>query len=196
MIELEVKAVVADPAALLARLRALDAEPGFRGMMRDRRFDRATTLRDRDEVLRTRAFVGSGESRVHVSWKGPVSVERGGYKRRPELEYRVSEGPVDEVFEALGYEVVEAIDRFVVYHQLRGATVRLEWYPRMDCLVEIEGEPAEIESAIAALELPRDDFSAEALPAFVSRFEARTGRQAAVTETALNGETPGWAQVA
>jgi len=191
MIELEVKSVVTDPAALLARLSALHAEPGFRGMMRDRRLDRGTTLRGRDEVLRTRAFEGSEGRRVHVSWKGPVSVDPGGYKRRPELEYRVAEGPVDEVFEALGYDVVEAIDRFVAYYRLRGATVRLEWYPRMDCLVEVEGEPSEIESAISALELKRADFSAEALPAFVIRFEARTGRPAAVSEAALHGDPPG-----
>ncbi|MGE0554984.1 MAG: hypothetical protein AB7R55_16255 [Gemmatimonadales bacterium] len=196
MIELEVKAVVVDPAALLTRLETLEAEPGFRGMMRDRRYDRGTTLRERDEVLRTRAYEGTGGRRVHVSWKGPVSVEAGGYKRRPELEYRVSEGPVDDVFVALGYGVVEAIDRFVAYYRLRGATVRVEWYPRMDCLLEVEGEPAEIESAIGALELPRAAFSAEALPEFVIRYEARTGRRAVVSEAGLGGDPPSWAGVA
>ncbi len=33
---------------------------------------------------------------------------------------------------------------------LRGASARLEWYPRMDVLMEIEGTAAAIESAIAA----------------------------------------------
>ena len=56
MIELEVKAVVSDPAGLRQRLLAAGAVPGFRGLMADRRFDRGQTLMSRDEVLRIRRF--------------------------------------------------------------------------------------------------------------------------------------------
>ena len=69
-----------------------------------------------------------------------------------------------------------------------GAVVRFEIYPRMDSLVEVEGPPTAIESAIATLGLPREGFTAERLPAFVSRFEMRTGERAALSEAELRGE--------
>lgn len=54
---------------------------------------------------------------------------------------------------------------------------RIETYPQMDVLLEVEGSPASIERAIAVTGLPRDAFSGEPLAAFVARFEAR-GRSA------------------
>ena len=73
-----------------------------------------------------------------------------------------------------------------------GAVVRLEWYPRMDVLVEVEGEPPAIEAAIAALGIDRSAFTAESLSAFVARYEARTGRPAATSRAALGSERPSW----
>jgi len=58
------------------------------------------------------------------------------------------------------------------------AVLRLEWYPDMDVLIEVEGEPAGIERAIAATGLGRASFLAESLPYFVAAFERRTGRAA------------------
>jgi adenylate cyclase class IV len=198
VIELELKAVVADPFDLRRRLQAAGAVAGFAGLLHDRRFDRAGELLARDEVLRTRrrrrgsrAELASGPGgapeerpgdRIEVSWKGPVSVDRG-YKRRAELAYEVAgAGPAEALFEALGYRAIEVIDRYVEYYQLGGATVRIEWYPRMDVLIEVEGEPDPIERAVAATGIRRDHFSAEPLAAFVARYEAREGCRA---ETAL-----------
>jgi len=56
--------------------------------------------------------------------------------------------------------------------------LRLEWYPAMDVLLEVEGEPAAIEQAIGATGLAREAFLPESLPYFVERYEARTGRAA------------------
>lgn len=192
MIELELKAVVPDPPALRRRLASAGAVPGFAGLMHDRRFDRGGELLGRDEVLRTRRYVEPGGDRVRVSWKGPVSVDRG-YKRRRELEYEVAgAGSAEAVFEALGYRVVEAIDRYVEYFALDAATLRLEWYPRMDVLLEVEGTPEAIERAVAASGLPREAFSADALVAFVARWEARERRRAATAVAALGDEPPTW----
>lgn len=191
MIELELKAVVPDPAAVRRSLVEAGAVAGFAGFMHDRRFDREGALLARDEVLRVRRFVEPEGHRVRVSWKGPVSVDRG-YKRRPEIEYDVSGGQVEAVFEALGYRVVEAIDRYVEYYSLEGATIRLEWYPRMDVLLEIEGAPEAIERAVAATGLPREAFTADALVGFVARWEAREGRPAATALAQLGGEPPSW----
>ena len=184
--------MVPDADRLRTRLLAARARPGFAGLMEDRRFDRAGTLLARDEVLRVRWFRSSaGLVRARVTWKGPVSVDRG-YKRRAELEYTVTEGNPGAVFEALGYEVTEGIDRMVEYYELGEATLRIEWYPRMDVLLEVEGSPPAIEAAVEATGLPRSDFTPEALPAFVARYEARMGRLAATSIAALGGAPPGW----
>jgi predicted adenylyl cyclase CyaB len=190
VIELEVKAVVPDPAALAERLRAAGAAAGFAGLMEDRRFDRDGELAARGESLRIRRY--GPASSPQITWKGPTSMDRG-YKERRELEVAVGgDDPVDELLHALGFRVVESIDRYVEYWELAGATIRLEWYPRMDVLVEIEGHPAAIERAAAATGIPRAEFRADALPAFVARFEAREQRRAATALADLGGDPPSW----
>jgi hypothetical protein len=73
---------------------------------------------------------------------------------------------------------VHAIERDVEVYRLGDATARLEIYPRMDVLLEVEGTPAAIEHAIAATGIPRSEFTAESLAEFVQRFEVRTGQPA------------------
>lgn len=182
--ELELKAVVPDADALRARLRAAGARLVRAGRMRDRRFDRAGELAARDEVLRLRAYeFGGGDRLARLDWKGPTRRAAGGYKLREELECRLADDveSAERILAALGYVVVHAIDRDVEYYALGGATVRLERYPQMDDLVEVEGDPAAIEAAIAATGLPRGSFTADALVDFTARFEARTGRKALVS---------------
>jgi hypothetical protein len=87
---------------------------------------------------------------------------------------------------------VQVIDRYVELHQLAEAVARLEWYPRMDVLVEIEGSPGGMERLIRATGLPRGDYVADSLAAFVARYEARTGRPAVLAESGLQGEPPSW----
>lgn len=197
MIELEVKAVVPDPAGLRQRLLAAGAVPGFRGLMTDRRFDREQTLRLGDEVLRIRRFErDDGTGHAVVGWKGPVRIE-GGYKRRVEHEMATADGvEAEALVGALGYAPVHAIDRRVEYYDFAGAVVRLEWYPRMDCLVEVEGTPEAIERATGATGIERDAFTAEALVAFVGRFEARTGGRAVLSIEGLAGALPSWSEAA
>ncbi|MEP6551843.1 MAG: hypothetical protein ABJB95_11710, partial [Gemmatimonadales bacterium] len=73
-------------------------------------------------------------------------------------------------------------DREIAQYQLGGAAIRFETYPRMDTLVEVEGQPAAIEEAIQVLGLPRGLFTNERLAAFVERFERRTGVTAAISD--------------
>ena len=68
--------------------------------------------------------------------------------------------------EALGFAPVHAIDRWIEVYQLGSAEARLEWYPRMDVLFEVEGDEAGIERLITATGLPRASFTSEALDAF------------------------------
>lgn len=178
--ELELKARVDDPEGFRRALIAAGAELVYRGAMLDRRFDRKGRLQARDEVVRLRVYHPadrSGEWGV-LGWKGPVG-KRDGYRHREEWESRVDDPrAVLVVLRHLGYKIVVRIDRAVEQYKLGEATVRLEWYPAMDVLVEVEGPPEAIERAIAQTGMPRDEFLAESLPYFTAAYEQRTGRVA------------------
>ncbi|MEX2182186.1 MAG: CYTH domain-containing protein [Gemmatimonadaceae bacterium] len=191
MREVELKGVVEDPAAAEAARRALigaGAMPVYEGRLEDRRYDTADrALARRDDVLRLRVYRGA-EVRAFLDFKGPTGYADG-YKVREEDS--VSVGDADalaRILEALGYVVTREIDREIGQYAFAGAVVRFERYPRMDVLIEVEGEPAAIERAIAALGLPRPSFTAERLPDFVLRFEARTGQRAALCDRELAGD--------
>jgi len=178
--ELEVKARVEDPDALRAALVRAGAVLEFRGDMLDRRFDRHDRLADRDEVLRLRVFREADGAPAYgvLAWKGPHS-KQGRYRHRAEAEARVEDPEsVVAILERVGFAVSLRIDRRVEVYRLGQAVLRLEWYPHMDVLIEVEGEPAAIERAIAATGVARERFLAESLPYFVASFERRTGRAA------------------
>ena len=181
--ELELKAVVPDAGVLRTRLREAGAVERFRGRMSDRRYDRGGELTAPDEVLRVRSYRHpDGRLEWVLGWKGPARRSPEGYKQREEIELPIdgSTSP-DALLRALGYEVVHAIDRDVEVFELDGATLRLERYPRMDTLLEVEGDPAAIERAIAATGLPRAGFTADSLAELVRGFEARTGTPAVLS---------------
>jgi adenylate cyclase class IV len=182
--ELELKARVDDPAALERALRGAGAALVFQGAMIDRRYDRRDELVARDEVLRLRIYrpdaPGAAPAYGVLGWKGPMSV-REGYKHREERETSVADPDAGlAILERLGYEVVMRIDRTIAEYAVAGASVRLERYPAMDALVEVEGTPEAIERAVAATGLPRERFLPEALPYFVAEYERRTGRRAVI----------------
>lgn len=183
--ELELKARVEDPDALRRKLIAAGAELEYRGAMLDRRFDRKERLKERDEVVRLRVYHPADHSREWgiLGWKGPVG-NRDGYKHREEWESRVDDPrAVLVVLRHLGYKIVTRIDRAIEQYRLGEATLRLEWYPAMDVLLEVEGLPDDIERAIATTGLPREAFLAESLPYFKEAYEQRTGRKARVSRS-------------
>ncbi len=172
-LELELKGVVPDPRAVRAALLAAGATLTFRGFLTDRRFDRDGRLRARDEVLRTRAYVAAdGTTRAQLGWKGPTGRSAEGYKVREERELDVTAGEPAALLEALGFAPVHAIDRWIEVYHLDRAEARLEWYPRMDVLIEVEGDEVGIERLIAVTGLPRASFTSEALDAFTARYDA------------------------
>ena len=180
--ELELKARVEHPEALRAALAHAGAALEFQGDMIDRRFDRRGALGRRDEVLRLRVFrPAEGSSAAAygmLGWKGPHS-RQDGYRHRAEAEARVADPEaVVTILERLGFTVSLRIERHVEVWRLGDAVLRLETYPAMDVLLEVEGEPSAIERAIAATGLPRERFLPESLPYFVAAYEARTGRAA------------------
>jgi len=181
--ELELKARVDDPDTLRQALLAAGAELVYCGAMLDRRFDRKERLRRHDEVVRLRVYHPEDRSTEWgvLGWKGPVG-KRDGYRHREEWESRVDDPrAVLVVLRHLGYKIVLRIDRAVEQYRLGDATLRLEWYPAMDVLLEVEGPPQDIERAITATGLPRESFLPESLPYFTEAYEQRTGRIARVS---------------
>jgi adenylate cyclase class IV len=189
MREVELKSIVPDPGGTAAALRACGAALVLDGRLSDARYDTPErTLTARDHVLRLRVFAGVPEDRASLDWKGPTGYD-GPYKVREEFSTAVGDAAAAaHMLGGLGYEVIREIDRHIAQFDLCGATVRLERYPRMDALVEVEGEPAAIEAAITAMGLPRAGFTSERLRDFVLRFEARTGKRAALCDRELAGD--------
>lgn len=189
MRETELKAVVPDESACLARLLASGAQVVTEGRLEDRRYDypdRRLTMGD--QVLRLRVRRNGSETSATLDWKEPASFADG-YKHRDETSVPI--GDPDQmagILAALGFVVTRAIDRDVRVLQLGEATLRFERFARMDTLLEVEGPAAAIESAICVAGLPRESFTADRLFMFVQRFEARTGQRAAICDAELSGE--------
>ena len=188
MREVELKAVVENAAEKQRLLENAGATLIFEGTLQDRRYDsEAGTLADKDEVIRVRTYAGKTGSQVQFDWKGPAD-SSSGYKVREEISIDISNGTaLATVLEKLGFIVVREIDRRIAQYEVAGATVRFEVYPRMDTLIEVEGDPEAIERVIELLRMSRGEFSSESLTAFVSRFERRTGVRAATSDRELRG---------
>ncbi len=186
MRELELKAVVGDLDACRDRLRARGAVEHERGNLHDRRFDTPErSLRARDIVLRVREFSGSPRSHATLDWKGAARYDSG-YKEREEVSLGVDAGATaTHILQQLGFVVSFEIERYIEVYEYHGATIRFERYARMDTLVEVEGAPDAIEQAIAALGIPRAEFTTGRLADFARAFEERTGDRAALSDGEL-----------
>ena len=189
MREVELKSVVDDVARSRRTVEAAGAVLMFEGRLVDLRYgDSAGALAMQDHVLRLRVYEGEERSEAHLDWKGPTRYEDG-YKVRDEVSTPVGDAEsLARILERIGFRVIRDIERRIAQYAFAGAIIRFEEYPRMDALVEVEGEPDAIQRAIVATGLPREGFNADRLPDFIARFEARTGRRAALSERELRGD--------
>jgi predicted adenylyl cyclase CyaB len=189
MREVELKSVAPDPDAVAAALSEAGARLILSGTLRDVRYDMPDrSLMMRDHVLRMRVFTNGRDVHASLEWKGPTGIDAG-YKVREEISGAIGDAAaIANIVRGLGYVVIREIDREIAQFACEGAAVRIERYPRMDALVEVEGAPASIEAAIAATGLPREGFTAERLNDFVVRYELRTGNRAAVSDRELAGD--------
>ena len=187
MREVELKAVVDDLAERRRKVEEAGGSLSFEGKLSDRRYDLVSRqLSAHDEVLRVRRYETPTSTKTVLDWKGPTEI-RDVYKVREEFTTGVDDfSSLERILESLGFELVGEIDRQIAQYQLRGATVRFETYPRMDVLVEVEGEPQAIEDVIELMAMPRGAFSSQRLAGFVESFERRTGVSAAVCDRQLS----------
>jgi predicted adenylyl cyclase CyaB len=190
MLEVELKAVVADLAATRKRIENAGARLTYEGRLVDRRYDiESRELADRDEVLRVRRYESAGSAKTYLDWKGRTETQ-GPYKIREEISTLVEDFAATAlILDKVGFIVTMEIDRDIAQYELGSAMIRFETYPRMDILVEVEGTPEAIEQAIEALGMARAEFTSERLPTFVSRFEKRTGVRAAICDRELTGDS-------
>lgn len=181
MREVELKAVCDDLAARRKQVESAGAKLTYEGRLLDKRYDiESEELAGRDEVLRVRRYEGGGSTRTYLDWKGPTEMQDG-YKIREEVSTCVDDFvALEQILSNLGFVATMQIDREIAQYELGGATIRFESYPRMDVLVEVEGEPEAIENAIEALGMARGQFTTDRLVSFVGRFEQRTGVKAAL----------------
>ena len=191
MREVELKGIAytdEEAAAARARLEDAGALLVYEGRLEDRRYDMPDkSLALRDHVLRLRVYRADTVT-TSLDFKGPTGYADG-FKVREELTVAAQDpSALARILEALGYIITREIDREISQFTYAGATVRFERYPRMDVLIEVEGEPEAIERAITALGLPRERFTTERLPDFVLKFESRTGERAAICDRELSGE--------
>jgi predicted adenylyl cyclase CyaB len=186
MREVELKAVVDDLALRQSRVETAGGQLSYQGRMLDRRYDVTSgELAKRDEVLRMRRYQNQDGARTYLDWKGATEI-RDVYKTREEISTLVDDSrAIEDILARLGFVATMEIDREIAQYELGGAVVRFETYARMDILVEVEGDPEAIESAIAALGMPRGAFTSERLAVFVQRFERRTGVKAAISRKEL-----------
>lgn len=191
MREVELKAVVDSMPARMANVERAGGRLVFRGRLEDCRYDTIDRqLRARDDVLRLRVYRDERSVHAELGWKGPTRYEEG-YKVRDEYGARSPDADaLRYILAHMGFIITREIDRDVSQYELGGATVRFERYPRMDDLVEVEGDPGAIERAIAAIGLPREAFTSDRLFDFVRRWQERTGESAALCERELRGEHP------
>ncbi len=189
MREVELKSVVDDAVLRRRRVEQAGATLLFEGALRDVRYDTAGgDLIRRDHVLRIRTYAHAGKIEGHLDWKGETRYEEG-FKIREEISTTVGDPEVlASIVSNLGFLIIREIDREIAQYSLHGAVVRFEHYPRMDDLVEIEGDAGVIEKAILTIGLPRSGFTSERLTDFVARFERRTGDRAAVSSRERGGE--------
>jgi predicted adenylyl cyclase CyaB len=189
MLEVELKSVVPDIRSTRDAIERAGGKIEFEGSLIDLRYGDATGfLVASDHVLRLRVYESGTTREGHLDWKGPTTYE-GGYKVREELSTTVGDpGSLSIILENLGYFVIREIERRIAQYSLHGAVVRLEEYPRMDQLIEVEGSPDAIERAIESIGLPRSGFTSARLPDFVADFEARTGQRAALSARELSGD--------
>ena len=180
--ERELKARVEGPVdELTRRLAAAGWVLSLEGEMSDWILDTPDgRLFEADEILRIRRITSaSGDTRTILTWKGPTRYENG-FKVRDEIEVGAGEPDASlGLLSKLGFStVVMAIDRRITVFETDTVHVRIEEYPDMDTLIEIEGDPEAIERRIAEVGLPRSAWLTWRLDEFVDSYEARTGRAA------------------
>ncbi|MBI2426266.1 MAG: NUDIX domain-containing protein [Candidatus Kerfeldbacteria bacterium] len=175
IIETELRARIDNVQEFRDRLKRARAHLVSMHIMRDFLFDTAEkTLTNRKQKLRLRIY---DNSRTVMSWK---EKKHGASQYKEEYEHEVEIGDFEtmrRIFEGLGYGLVRRVDRRVEIYHWRHVIIRIEFFPAMDVLAEIEGPKAELEQVIRELGLTRSMFFGKGQEFFFEAYQKRTGQK-------------------
>ena len=146
-IEIEVKLHIPSTAELAPRLEALGFQLEVRAQKeRSVLWDRGSELFAKGCALRLRNYAG----KACLTWKGP-KIQDPMLKIRPEVETDVSDAEAMEgILQALGFAPVLVMEKTRALWRSTKLLACLDETP-FGCFLELEGDPADIQSAMAQL---------------------------------------------
>ena len=158
------------------QLSIAGAKMSQKGFMQDYYFDNPfLNLKSKNQKLRIRAI---DYKLIQLCWKGPISVDKQ-TKIREEIEVGVNKvESLIKIFEKLGFQNTRFYERYFETYLLYGVKIRIEQFPIMDILVEIEGEQHLINRAVTHLNISKDVFGPKTLVSFIKEYEIRNGAPA------------------
>ena len=177
-IEIEAKLKVDSLAKISRKLKDCGAEFLRSRLHTDTYFDDSkSTLRKSDIALRIRRQRIGRKEQVVITFKGPR--QKGHYKHRQEIQFKVSDARLAEQFlAALGYKGVLTFQKKRRVWRLGGCEAALDKLPFLGDFVEIEG-PGEKKIAAVQKKLGLDDLPhiQESYAVLMSKKLKRRGRK-------------------
>ncbi len=174
--EKELRGKIDDLNKFRDQLNIAGAKMSKKGFMQDYYFDNPfLNLKSKNQKLRIRAI---DYKLIQLCWKGPISVDKQ-TKIREEIEVGVKNvEPLIKIFEKLGFQNTRFYERYFETYLLYDVKIRIEQFPIMDILVEIEGEQHLINRAVTHLNISKDVFGPKTLVSFIKEYEIRNGTPA------------------
>jgi len=156
--EIEAKLKVDSHEPIEEKLKAQGALSEGHLMQTDIYFDHENLqLINNDECLRIRKQASDSEEKIFLTYKGPK--EKGNYKKRREIELRISDAEsAEKLLTALGYEKEIFVEKERHRWRLGGCEVLLDNVKQLGTFVEIEGPDAK------AIETIQNDLQLDNLP--------------------------------
>lgn len=174
--EKELRGRIDDINKFRDQLNRAGAKMSQKGFMQDYYFDNPfLDLKSKNQKLRIRAI---DYKLIQLCWKGPISVDKQ-TKIREEIEVSVKNvEPLIKIFEKLGFQNTRFYERYFETYLLYDVKIRIEQFPIMDILVEIEGEQHLIDRVVTRLNISKDVFGPKTLVSFIKKYEIRNGTHA------------------
>ncbi len=174
--EKELRGKIDDLNKFRDQLNIAGAKMSQKGFMQDYYFDNPfLNLKSKNQKLRIRVI---DYKLIQLCWKGPISVDKQ-TKIREEIEVGVKNvESLIKIFEKLGFQNTRFYERYFETYLLYDVKIRIEQFPIMDILVEIEGEQHLINRAVTHLDISKDVFGPKTLVSFIKEYEIRNGTPA------------------
>ncbi len=162
MKETEIKILGINAEEVEAKLKELNAEKTFDGLLKVRYLDTPNNeIRDRGDLLRIRDFTGDF---VEICYKSNKR-EENGCKVYDEVHLKADDfNEATQMFDKLGFKVSTYYEKKRKVFKLDNAEIVIDQYPKIEPFIEIEAEDsAQIEELIKKLGLEDNERSSETI---------------------------------